>query len=336
MKILKTVGYILLGLILLVLALGAIAPKEMSTSQSMVMNAAPATVFGVVNDLPSWERWSPWMHRDSTIKNEYSEKKTGAGAYYTWTSENSGAGQLTITDSYSPDSLHTVIDFDGEGSSQSNWYFRPVEGGTEVEWTFSSQFPFPFNAMLLFQDFKEMLDHDYKQGLELLKAEVESILPEGPALQVVRMNFPATRFVGKRETLNMADLQDHYQSVMPMVGSAVAGQGVEMTGAPAGVYYEWNEAEQTTDLFIAIPVADNATVDGLEAIDIPASAALRIDYVGNYDGLMVAHETMDAYLKANGLTVKLPVIESYLPDPGPDTEPDPNKWMTQLIYLIEE
>lgn len=72
---------------------------------------------------------------------------------------------------------------------------------------------------------------------------------------------------------------------------------------------------------------DNVNVDGLEVIDILVSVVLCIDYVGNYDGLMVVYEIMDVYLKVNGLIVKLFVIESYLLDFGFDMEFDFNKWM---------
>lgn len=336
MKLLKTVGYIIAGLILVVLLLGLIAPNEVSTSRSTVINASQETVFSLVNELPTWERWSPWQRRDATIKNTYSEKTVGAGAYYTWTSENSGAGQLTITGSYGPDSLHTEIDFNGQGVAYSNWYFAPVDNGTEVTWNFQSASPFPWNAFLLFQDVEGMLNKDYEEGLAFLKTEAESILPEGPALAVEPLDFPATRYVGIRKVINMADLTNHFQAVMPEVGTKVAEQGVEMAGAPSALYYLWDEETQKADLAIVIPVAAGVTVDGLEVIDLPANSAVQVDYVGNYDGIMAAHLAIDAYLKTNTLTSKLPVIESYLADPGPETEPDPNKWMSQVTYLLEQ
>ena len=336
MKALKTVGFIVLALILLVILLGMIAPKQVTTSQSMVIHAPQATVFSLVNELPTWERWSPWQRRDPTVKNQYSEKKMGSGAYYTWTSENSGSGQLTITDSYGIDSLHTFIEFDGQGNTYSNWYFEPVEGGTKTTWTFDSKFPFPFNTILLFQDVKSMIDKDYQDGLNFLKAEAESILPEGKVTAAKRIDFSATRFVGVRKTVSFADMHDHFQTVMPMVGTKVAEEGIEKAGAPAALYYNWDEEGQQTDLAIVIPVAADATVQGLEVFDIAGSDAVHVDYIGNYDGIKMAHEAIDVYLQANALTPKMPVVESYLPDPGPDTETDPNKWMSTVVYLLEE
>lgn len=336
MKILKTLGYILLALIVIVLLGGAIAPKEIVTSRYTVINAPQETVFQIVNELSTWERWSPWQQRDSTIKTEYSERTAGAGSYYTWTSENSGAGQLTITDSYGPDSLYTFIEFDGQGNTNSNWYFEPVDKGTKVTWTFATKFPFPFNAMLLIQDFKGMIENDYDEGLAFLKQEAESILPAPPDLTVKEVDFPATYYLVKRATVAMKDMGTHFQTVMPEVGMAFANAGLEMAGTPSGLFYSWDEEQQNSDLAIGIPAAAGSTLDGLEAISLPAGRALQIDYVGPYEGTGAAHEAMYAYLGANGLEADVPAIERYLADPGPETETDPNKWMTQIVYLLKE
>jgi effector-binding domain-containing protein len=336
MKFLKILGLIIGSLLVLVSVLSLLAPNRVTTSSTTTINASPATVFSVVNELPTWERWSPWQRRDPTIKNEYSEEKAGAGAYYTWTSEDSGSGQLTIIDAYSPDSLHTVIEFDGQGTTISNWYFKPAGQGTEVTWTFDSEFPFPFNAMLLFQDVEGMIKEDYEQGLVYLKEEVESILPAEPELTVKQVDYPATRYLVKRETVAMKDMEQYFQETMPAVGMAFGQSGVEMTGDPVGLFYTWDEETQTSDVAIGIPAAVGATIDGLTAIDIYGGPALQIDYVGSYEGTAAAHEAMAVYLEANGLTAKEPVIERYMAKPGPDTETDPNKWMTQIVYLLEE
>lgn len=336
MKVLKTLSLVIVGLLAIIVLLGLIAPNQVTTSRSTTINADPATVYQVVSELPTWERWSPWQRRDATIKNEYSETKAGAGAYYTWTSEGSGAGQLTITDAWGPDSLHTLIEFDGQGNTNSNWYFKPVGKGTEVTWTFDSKFPFPFNAMLLFQDFAGMINKDYEDGLAFLKEEVESILPAGPDLTVKEVDFPATYYLVKRATVSMQDMEQHFQETMPAVGMAFEQNGVEMAGTPTGLYYTWDEATQTSDVAIGIPAASGTKIEGLTAIEIPAGRALQIDYIGPYAGTGAAHEAIAAYLEAQGLTGKEPAIERYMGDPGPDTETDPNKWMTQVLYLLEK
>jgi effector-binding domain-containing protein len=135
----------------------------------------------------------------------------------------------------------------------------------------------------------------------------------------------------------MADVAAHFQTVMPEVGMAFAQNNVPMTGDPVGLYYTWDMEKQTSDMAIGIPTTEEATIDGLTAITLTGSPALQIDYVGDYEGTIVAHEAIEAYLNANNLTAKLPAIERYLAKPGPENLPDnPEKWVTQVVYLLEK
>jgi effector-binding domain-containing protein len=117
---------------------------------------------------------------------------------------------------------------------------------------------------------------------------------------------------------------------------AFSENSIEMTGTPTGLFYTWDEETQTSDVAIGIPAAKGETINGLTSIELPAGRALQIDYIGPYEGTGAAHEAIAAYLETNGLTGKEPAIERYMGDPGPDTETDPNKWMTQVLYLLEE
>ncbi|MEZ4984130.1 MAG: hypothetical protein R2795_03680 [Saprospiraceae bacterium] len=135
--------------------------------------------------------------------------------------------------------------------------------------------------MLLFQDFEAVLGKDYDRGLELLKQFAEAKSGAKPEYIIQEIEFPATRYLGKRSIVAMADMGTHFQQVMPEVGAAFADTKTAMTDDPAGLYYTWDEANQQSDLAIVIPAAPGTTIDGLTAIDIPASKALMIVYTGH-------------------------------------------------------
>lgn len=333
MRILKTLGIVLLALIALLAILSFTAPTQVITKQTVSIEAPQNAVFTAVNDLEQWPNWSPWNQRDATIKTTYSEKATGADAYYTWTSENSGTGKLTITDVFDTDSLYTFVEFDGQGSTHSNFHFVPTEDGTDVTWTFNSAFPRPFNVFLLFQDFGAMIDVDYAEGLGYLKAYVEEKATAAPQYEVQMIDFPATYYLVQKDDVSIPDAADHFQTVMPKVGMAFFNNQVEMAGAPSGLYYSWDEEAQMSTMALGIPAAPGVVIDGLEAVELPAAKALKIDYYGPYGGTGSAHYAMDAYAKANDLTIKTPVLERYVTDPS--QEPDSTKWLTEVVYMIE-
>jgi hypothetical protein len=334
MRILKIIGLVLLFLIGLVVILSLIAPNRIVTQQSVVIDAPAAAVFTAVNELEEWPAWSPWNLRDSTMQLEYAETTSGAGAYYTWTSDNSGSGQMTITDTYGVDSLHTLVEFDGQGNTLANFYFEPQGNQqTKVTWSFDSRFPFPFNAMLLFQDFKSFIDQDYAEGLGNLKAYVESKQADIQSLEIKRVDFPGVYYLGQRKEIGMDEMEAHFANLMPAIGAAFADGRVAMQGAPTALYYTWDEENRRSDMAIGIPAAPGTTLAGLTALEIPASQALQIDYYGPYEGVGAAHYAMDDYLKANGLTFKAPALERYVTDPA--TEPDTSQWLTEVIYFVE-
>jgi effector-binding domain-containing protein len=85
---------------------------------------------------------------------------------------------------------------------------------------------------------------------------------------------------------------------------------------------------------VAIPVAGSPAVPNTEIVAIPATQALVMDYYGSYEGLQGAHMAIDEFINTTGVSVAMPVIEEYATDP--EAEPDPNKWLTKIYYLLEQ
>jgi effector-binding domain-containing protein len=108
---------------------------------------------------------------------------------------------------------------------------------------------------------------------------------------------------------------------------------LRMSGAPVGLYFDYDEQSMTTNMAAAIPIRGKLTEGDVRTITIPRSAACYVDYYGPYSGLLYPHEAIDFYLKKNRLTNQSPVIEEYITDPM--SEPDSTKWLTKIYYLIK-
>lgn len=334
----KIVKRLLIGLLLLVgvlLILAAIAPKELSVEKSVTINAPQTAAFEGVNELTNWEHWSPWMELDTTIKNTYPEQTSGKGAYMTWTSEKSGTGQMTISEVYNMDSLKTTLEFDGQGGAVADFHFTPTEGGTTVTWDFYNKMSYPMNVMPWLFGAEKMLSGAYEKGLENLKQFVEDKYEVPAALSIKKIDFPAKHFLAKRAVLSFDDLGAYFQTTMPAIGAAFVQNTVKMGGPVSAIYYVWDIENKSTDFAIGIEADPNASIDGLTGIDVAGGQALKIDYYGPYEGTGAAHEAMDAYMKANGIEeTAVSVLERYITDPS--SEPDPNKWLTEVIYVLGE
>ena len=335
MKILKKVGIALAALIGLILIAGIFVDKEVDTSQSIVIDAPAAAVFNTVNDFSTWESWSPWKEMDSTLQISLGEEFVGKGGSYSWTAEVVGNGDMSIVSSIANESLKTKVNFGGEGSADGSWTFEEVEGGTKATWGIHAPFPYPMNVMLLFMDMKGDINKSFSRGLELLKDVVEKKAGEQSigSLEVQEIEMPARYYIGVRETIKMTDITTRYTENFPKAMTAVMGKKIEIAGMPSGLFYSWDEETKSTDVLQGIPVKEKAEIEGFTTAEIPASKTLLINYYGDYSGTGKAHETMEAYITANGLTSKGLAIEEYVTDPG--QEPDPTKWLTKVMYIVE-
>jgi len=172
MRALKVIIGLLVAAVLIVVGVGLFLPNEYRVERSIEIDAPPEAVFDHVNTLKSWNAWSPWMAKDSSIENSYSGPEAGVGAKVTWTSEDSGNGSQTITFSERPKRIEMHLDFGDMGQPRADWTFAPSGESTQVNWGLSGT-----ASGVLGGYFAKMMDGwvgpDYEDGLARLKKVVE-------------------------------------------------------------------------------------------------------------------------------------------------------------------
>ena len=173
MRVLKMSGLVLVALVIVVLGVGALLPKDFRVERSIEIDAPPEMVFDRVSSLRTWDAWSPWLARDPSIQNTYTGPETGVGASVVWTSENSGDGKQTITLAERPTRIEMALDFGDMGQPAADWTFEPSGNGTLVTWGLSGRTSGPLGGY-----FAKMMDGwvgaDYEDGLARLKQLLES------------------------------------------------------------------------------------------------------------------------------------------------------------------
>ena len=109
---------------------------------------------------------------------------------------------------------------------------------------------------------------------------------------------------------------------------------IEMEGYPSGLFYKMNFAEGTTDMAAGIPIAQDVNIMGTSSESIATRKALVINYYGDHDKTMDAHDAAEEYLNDRNLHFDWPVIEEYVTDPS--EEANQEKWLTRIIYYLSE
>jgi effector-binding domain-containing protein len=331
-KVLRFIVILLLILIVGVVVLGLIAPKDVTVERSLTINAPTDAVFTQMGNFRNWEHWSPWYRADPTSKIVYSGEDGKAGSSYHWTGDpkKTGEGEMTATE-INGTSMKYALHFLKPWEQKADGFIKAEDAGngtTKASWGFSAHYPFPWNAMLVFMDMDKMLGKDFEAGLKNIKDYVEKNPAGSSAFKITETQFPGSNYAAIRKTISWSEMEQFFGDSYEKLHKAA---GDQVSGAPAGIYYTWDEKNQKTDAAAAFPVPKGAVVKDATMIDVPGSRAYEIVYTGGYSGSMAAHDAMGKHIAAKGEKQHL-VIEEYVKGPG--NEKDSNKYVTNIYYLV--
>lgn len=140
MKWLKRILLSLLVLVILVVGISFFLPKTAKVERSATINARPEVVFGIVNNLKSYDKWMTWNQMDPNWKVKMSDQTSGKDATYSWESDlrDVGKGSMTITDSKPNELVTSDLEFAGMGISKCGFNLSPDGEGTKINWYMNS------------------------------------------------------------------------------------------------------------------------------------------------------------------------------------------------------
>lgn len=156
--------------------------------------------------------------------------------------------------------------------------------------------------------------------------------PRGPSskieLKVLRSHHTATM----RSEVDQAALPLEMGRLHQAVREALAKQGVEGTSAPFARYHTFGE---TIDFEAGVMVDEPITADGsVKPGELPAGPAAIAIHRGPYETLGGTYDAMSAWLeKSPDYVANGGPWELYITDPS--AEPDPTRWLTEIIYPLK-
>ena len=339
MKILKYLLYAVIALILIAVILGITGPKSYDVHRTAVVSGTPDQVWPYVSQLKNLNLWSPWAEKDTAMVQEYSGEDGTVGASVSWKGNDqvgTGSQTIAVVDAANKH-FETTLKFmePMEAEATSYTMLKDTAGGTLVTWGLKGENGFVGRIFATFMNMDKMMAPDFERGLTKLTELMAAAPKEGGAsMDVIPGEFAGAKYLGVRGTMTFDKLEAFYEKSYMAIFPALEKAGAKPASAPSGLYYKWDEANMTTELAAAVAfTGDVKAPSGMEVIDVPAGKSLTINYMGGYNGMGKAHEAMDAYIQQNKLSQLAPVIEEYVTDPG--TEPDSNKWLTKVVYLVK-
>ena len=173
---LKKILLVLLAVIAIFLVVVALQPSEFHLERTATIAAPQATVFDQVNDFHKWDAWSPWARLDPDAKITFEGPPAGIGTIMTWAGNSKvGAGKMTLTENKPNELVKINVDIvrPMEGSSTTEFAFKPEGDQTAVTWSMSAHHNFLAKAMCLVMNGKKMMSDIMDKGLANMKSAVE-------------------------------------------------------------------------------------------------------------------------------------------------------------------
>ena len=85
-------------------------------------------------------------------------------------------------------------------------------------------------------------------------------------------------------------------------------------------------------MLLCVPTEETPDAGGIEIKEFGACRAACLTHVGPYDAMQSAYATM----LDNGLTFVPPCREIYIKGPGMIMKGNPNEYITELVYPLED
>ena len=329
---------IIIAIILVImLILGFVAPKEYKVSREILIDAPSNIVFNHISSLRRMYAWHPMAEKDSVAIFEFKGMEGTVGSQMEWRGNSMiGTGIREIRNIEVQTRVATVMRYSAPWESRIDDEFILLEedGQCLVRWSLIGTHPFPFNIRMLFLDLGEKADPEISFGLEKLKSLSESeYLEKYRGYELEEVDYRSTTYIVLEDSLSVENYHDFFGWAFDSLRKQLTEFEIEVSGAPCGLFYEWNEDGGWIKLAAGFPVAPGLDRDSVQTLSLPRSKALLINYYGTKQGSEEAHIAMEAYLADNELRAVAPVIEEYVTDPY--IEPDTSKWLVRVIYKIE-
>jgi uncharacterized protein YndB with AHSA1/START domain len=167
---------VLVVAVAVVLVYAATKPDQFRVQRSTSINAPPDKIFPLINEFRKWASWSPYEHKDPTMRRTYSGTATGKGAVYEWDgNSNVGAGRIEIMDTIPPSKVMIKLDMLKPFEAHNDVVFTVEPRGetTNVTWAMAGHTPYFAKIMHVFINVDRMVGRDFEAGLASMKSVAE-------------------------------------------------------------------------------------------------------------------------------------------------------------------
>lgn len=349
---------VVVSIVLILVVVGYLQPKEINVSKSAVVQAPACAVFDHVNDVNKRLAWSPWEKMDTTMVTTVGEITKGEGASYSWTSESSGAGELTYTKVIANERVESTLDFGEMGVANASMMFEEVEDGTKVTWTFNTDMGSgPFQRLLGIV-MKPAIEQSFTAGLKSLAASAEAdknnpachegqeapsvsdmgeVMNESPveglSSSIVELTMPTVAFVSVIDSSDVASMSAQLGAGYGRLMGYMEENAVPFHTAPICLYHKFEPPTKVVFQPAMTVTGEVPEAEGMVMGTLSEGMYVRVTHIGPYETMEPAWNALEAYVNENGFTVRGYPFEEYINDPQSTA---PEELITHIYFPVDK
>jgi hypothetical protein len=298
---------------------------RLRVSQTRMVDAPLAEVYGRVADFAQWCAWSPWLEHVPAAETTTSPAAAAVGSEYGWDSAHAGAGRFTHLRLQAPTRIEQRMAFRQpfRFRGRCRWQFAERGAGrTEVTWSMRGRVGFATRAFA--DTVQGMVALDFRYGLDRLAAAAGAgHRPDYTIDYLAPRDVAAARCAG---VVFRGPLDRLAVAVPDCVATARAGLaevGGSGCGDPVAIYLRTRIRQRTTECLIGLPVGDGPVGD-LTVRELPAHRAAVVRLRGDTRALEIAWYQAMQRMRIDGLEpdLRIPPFERYRAEMGAGDEGD--------------
>lgn len=178
MKFLKVGAIVLVTLFSIPFVVAFFSQKEYSVKREIVINQPKKIVFDYVKYVKNQENYSSWANMDTDMIKTYKGEDAKVGFVYRWESKNKdvGIGEQEITKIVEGKRIDFDLRFYEPFKANDKGYLQIEslsDNSTKIIWGYDAKMSYPFNLLIYFIDFEQIVGQQFQFGLENLKEILE-------------------------------------------------------------------------------------------------------------------------------------------------------------------
>lgn len=349
----KKIIVIVSVLLVLVIASGYLLPANVSIERQITITVPAENIYPYLSNLRQFNKFSPWAKIDKNTTYIFTGKDGKPGSRMSWDSDNDevGKGTQTITDLIPNQEVRIALDFGDDGLANSYFKLIPVKtNSTQIVWGFSTNLGNNPLTRYMGLMLDKWVGNSYAEGLQNLKklAETEYVPVDFSNLKAQVVHVEAVTIVYKKgqvsnDEKSMSEVyRKSYQQLLQYLDITEAQQSSD----PMAITTLWDEKNHLWGYKIALPYSGELKLSQDHQLDPDSKdenqpffeinrgytyqgKALKVTYIGSYDGLKNEYQKIRAYMKSNRLQQSGDSWEVYVSDP----ESTPAKELQTDIYF---